>query len=74
MWEKVWIVRGWCRGGSSINNGYFFGDVPKQIRSPTSFSRSPCSVVLQRNLMFAASSGVILRSESLSMDYWGKIL
>ena len=57
-----------------MNRGYFFGDVPKQRIFTTPFSRSSWSVVLQRNLRFAASSGTIVRSESLSMKYWEKIL
>ena len=42
----------------------------KQRIFPTYTSRSPWSLELQRNLMFAASSGVIMRSEIFSMDSW----
>ena len=57
-----------------MNRGYFFGDVPKQRIFTTPFSRSSWSVVLQRNLMFAASFGVIVRSDSLSKKSWDNVL
>ena len=43
-----------------------------QRRLPTSFYRYSWSVVFQRNLMFAASSGVIVKSKTLSMESWEK--
>ena len=46
----------------------------KYMILPTSSSRSSWSVELQRNLMFATSSGVIVRSEIFSMDSWVKVL
>ena len=52
----------------------FLGGVMKQMRLPTSYSRSSWSMELQRNLMFATSSGVIVRSESFSMESWEKVL
>ena len=52
----------------------FVGGVMKQMRFPKYSSRSSWSVELQRNLMFATSSGVIVRSESFSMDSWEKFL
>ena len=52
----------------------FLGGVMKYMIFPTSSSRSSWSVELQRNLMFATSSGVIVRSESFSMDSWEKFL
>ena len=51
-----------------MNSRSFVGDVSEQRRFPTSFYRSSWSVVLQRNLMFAASSDVSVRSESFSME------
>ena len=44
----------------------------KERRLPTSFSRSSWGVGLQINLMFAASSVVIVRSESFSVKSWEK--
>ena len=52
----------------------FLGGFMKQMRLPTSSSRSSWSVELQRNLMFATSSGVIVRSESFSLESWEKFL
>ena len=52
----------------------YVGDVLKLIRLPTSFPISSWSEVFQRNVMFAVSSGVIERSDSLSMEYWEKFL
>ena len=54
--------------------GLFVVGVLKQRIFPTSSSRSSWGVALQRYLMFANSSGVIVRIESLSMDSWGKVL
>ena len=61
-------------GGPLLISGLFVGDVSKHRRFPTSFSRSYWSVVLQRNLMFAASSGIIVRSDILSMESCEKVL
>ena len=52
----------------------FLGGVMKQMRLPTSSSRSSWSVELQKNLMFATSYDVIVRSESFSMESWQKVL
>ena len=52
----------------------FLGGVMKYMILPTSYSRSSWSVELQRNLMFATSSDVIVRSESFSMESWEKVL
>ena len=65
-------------GGLGCGKGFdLLGRAPgvvKQRRLPTSSSRYSCGVELQRNLIFAASSGVIVRWESLSMESWGKFL
>ena len=52
----------------------FLGGVMKQMIFPTSSYRSSWSVELQRNLMFATSSDVIVRIESFSMESWEKVL
>ena len=52
----------------------FIGGVMKRMIFQTSSSRSSWSVEFQRNLMFATSSGVIVRSESFSMEPWEKFL
>ena len=57
-----------------MNSISFVGDVSEQRRFPTSFYRSSCIVVLQRDLTFAASSGFIVRSKSLSLESWEKVL
>ena len=61
-------------GCPSMDIWYFLGGVVKQRILPTSTSRSSWILELQRNLMFAASSVVIVRSESFSMDSWVKVL
>ena len=52
----------------------FLGGVMKQMILPTSYSRYSWSVKLHRNPMFATSYGVIVRSESFSMESWEKVL
>ena len=46
----------------------------KQMRLPTSYSIYSWSVELQINPMFSTSYGVIVRSESFSMESWEKVL
>ena len=52
----------------------FLGGVMKHMIFPTSSSRSSWGVELQRNLMFATSSDVIVRIDSFSMESWEKVL
>ena len=48
--------------------GLFVGGVVKKRRFPAYSSRSSLGAELQRNLMFSASSVVIVRWDSLLMD------
>ena len=65
--EGLWVVPLWI-------SGICVGGVVKQGILPTSTSSSSWIVELQRNLIFAASSGVIFRSERFSMESWEKVL
>ena len=73
-WRSFELLGGYPGWGPLLISGIFAGGVVKQRRFPTSSSRSSCSVELQRNLIFDASYGVILISESLSMEYRGNVL
>ena len=61
-----WVVPLWI-------SGIFVGGVLKQRIFSTYTSRSPWSLELQRNLMFAASSGVIMRSEIFFNGFLGEV-
>ena len=68
------LLGGGTGGGSLGVAGLFVGGVEKRRSLPTSSSRSSWGVELQRDLMSAASSGVIVIWARLSMASREKFL